>query len=35
MKPLKLSEQEKDDLVAFLRSLTSRHVAVAMPELPR
>jgi cytochrome c peroxidase len=35
MKPLKLSEQEKDDLVAFLRSLTSRYAAVAMPEMPR
>jgi cytochrome c peroxidase len=35
MKPLKLSEQEKDDLVAFLRSLTGRRTAFVMPELPQ
>jgi cytochrome c peroxidase len=35
MKPLKLSEQEKEDLLAFLRSLTGRRTAFVMPELPR
>ncbi|MDB5954302.1 cytochrome c peroxidase [Ramlibacter sp.] len=35
MKPLHLSEQEKEDLVAFLRSLTGQRTAFVMPELPR
>jgi cytochrome c peroxidase len=35
MKPLDLSEQEKQDLVAFLRALTGRRTAFVVPELPR
>jgi len=35
MKPLKLSEQEKDDLVAFMRALTGRRTAMVVPDLPR
>jgi cytochrome c peroxidase len=35
MKPLTLSEQEKQDLVAFMQSLTSRRTAVAVPNLPQ
>jgi cytochrome c peroxidase len=35
MKPLQLSEQEKEDLVAFLKSLTGRHSAFVVPQLPR
>ena len=35
MKPLTLSEQEKQDLVAFMQSLTSRPKAVAVPNLPQ
>ena len=35
MKPLHLSAQDKADLVAFLRSLTSHDEAVTAPALPR
>ena len=35
MKPLKLSEQEKNDLVAFLRALTGKQLAVTLPQLPQ
>lgn len=35
MKPLKLSEQDKEDLVAFMKSLTGRPTAFVLPELPR
>ncbi len=35
IKPLGLTEAEKDDLVAFLRTLTSRDAAVSIPALPR
>jgi cytochrome c peroxidase len=35
MKPLQLTEQEKDDLVAFMRSLTGVRTAFVLPELPR
>jgi cytochrome c peroxidase len=35
VKPLNLSAQDKDDLVAFLRSLTSKFVAVVRPVLPQ
>lgn len=35
MRPLKLTEQEKDDLVAFLRALTGRPTAFAVPQLPQ
>jgi cytochrome c peroxidase len=35
MKQLQLTEQEKDDLVAFMRALTGRRAAFVMPELPR
>lgn len=35
MKRLGLSEQEKDDLVAFMRSLTGAQPPVALPALPR
>jgi cytochrome c peroxidase len=34
MKPLKLSAREKSDLVAFLKTLTSRDPDVAVPVLP-
>jgi cytochrome c peroxidase len=34
VKPLQLSEQDKSDLVAFLRALTGRRVPVTAPELP-
>ncbi len=35
MKPLTLSEQEKQDLVAFMQALTGRRKAVALPNLPQ
>jgi cytochrome c peroxidase len=35
MKPLDLTEREKDDLVAFMRALTGRRTAVAAPHLPQ
>jgi cytochrome c peroxidase len=35
VRPLHLTEQEKNDLVAFLRSLTSKFVAVVRPVLPQ
>jgi hypothetical protein len=35
VKPLSLSEQEKDDLVAFLRALTGKQTAVVRPVLPQ
>jgi cytochrome c peroxidase len=35
MKPLNLSEQEKDDLVAFMKSLTGSRKPVAVPQLPQ
>jgi cytochrome c peroxidase len=35
MKPLDLSEQDKQDLVAFMQSLTSRRKAVSVPNLPQ
>ena len=36
IKPLHLSDQEKADLIAFLRTLSEDHSApVAVPELPR
>ncbi len=34
MKQLTLSEQEKSDLVAFMRSLTGQPVLVVAPQLP-
>jgi len=34
MKPLKLTEQEKSDLIAFLKSLTGEMAAFAEPKLP-
>ena len=34
MQPLNLSEQEKTDLVEFLKSLTSAQVAFSVPQLP-
>lgn len=34
IKPLNLSAQEKTDLVAFLKTLTGKHTAVAVPKLP-
>ena len=34
MKPLKLSAQEKADLVAFLESLTGERLAIEAPKLP-
>lgn len=35
IKPLNLSAQEKSDLLAFLKSLTGKHVPVTLPVLPR
>jgi len=35
MKPLNLSEQDKDDLVAFMKALTGKPKAVAVPLLPQ
>jgi cytochrome c peroxidase len=35
MKPLKLSEQEKNELVAFLHALTGRRPPVTTPLLPQ
>ena len=35
MKPLELTRQEKEDLVAFLRALTSPRQAVVLPDLPQ
>lgn len=35
VKPLSLSEPEKDDLVAFLRALTGKQTAVVRPVLPQ
>lgn len=35
VKPLSLSDQEKSDLVAFMRALTGRPARFAVPELPR
>jgi cytochrome c peroxidase len=34
VKVLQLSEQEKDDLVAFMRALTGRQTAIVTPQLP-
>ena len=35
VRPLHLTAQEKDDLVAFLKSLTGRQVAFVAPQLPQ
>ncbi|HMC16782.1 MAG TPA: cytochrome c peroxidase, partial [Albitalea sp.] len=35
MKPLNLSEEEKNDLVAFMQSLTGRRTGVYVPRLPQ
>jgi cytochrome c peroxidase len=35
MKPLNLSEQDKDDLVAFMQSLTGQRRALVVPHLPQ
>jgi hypothetical protein len=35
MEPLNLTAQEKQDLLAFLRSLTGKPVHVMIPQLPR
>lgn len=35
VRPLKLSEQDKQDLVAFMRSLTGRQTAFVPPKLPQ
>jgi cytochrome c peroxidase len=35
IKPLHLTEREKEDLVSFLRSLTGKDAAVQVPRLPR
>lgn len=35
IKPLHLSDHEKDDLVAFLKTLTSEDEATKLPQLPR
>lgn len=34
MKPLNLTQQEKEDLVAFMQALTSPFIPVSLPELP-
>jgi hypothetical protein len=35
MKPLNLSEQEKDDLVAFMKALTGKQKTLVVPQLPQ
>jgi cytochrome c peroxidase len=35
MKPLNLSEQEKDDLVAFMKALTGKRKPLVVPQLPQ
>jgi cytochrome c peroxidase len=35
MKPLGLTKQEKDDLVAFMKTLTSNMDPTTVPVLPR
>ena len=35
IKPLELSQQERDDLVAFMKALTSPYSPVTLPELPQ
>ncbi|MBI2772420.1 MAG: c-type cytochrome [Burkholderiales bacterium] len=35
MKPLKLTEQDRTDLIAFLKALTGRPAKITAPELPR
>jgi cytochrome c peroxidase len=35
VRPLDLTEQDKQDLVAFMRALTSRHTAFVPPQLPQ
>lgn len=35
MKQIHLSEQDKSDLVAFMKALTGRQVAIAVPHLPQ
>jgi cytochrome c peroxidase len=35
IRPLKLSDQEKNDLVAFLHALTGKRPAVTLPLLPQ
>lgn len=35
MKPLQLSEQEKDDLVAFMKALTGKRKTLTVPQLPQ
>lgn len=35
VRPLRLSEQDKDDLVQFMHALTGRPVQVALPQLPQ
>lgn len=34
LKPLNLTEQEKGDLVAFMQSLTGKHMPITIPQLP-
>ena len=35
LKEIKLTQQDKEDLVAFMQALTSEHVAVTLPFLPQ
>jgi hypothetical protein len=35
MKALDLTQQDKEDLVAFMRALTPPHKPFVLPELPR
>jgi cytochrome c peroxidase len=35
MKQLNLTEREKSDLVAFMKALTGKHIAVVAPQLPQ
>lgn len=35
MKPLNLSEQDKDDLVAFMKALTGKRKTLTVPQLPQ
>ncbi len=35
MKPLKLNQREKADLVAFMKALTGQRIEMALPHLPQ
>jgi cytochrome c peroxidase len=35
IRPLKLSEEEKQDLIEFLKALTGEPIKIVMPKLPK